>query len=407
MPYLLEKGVFIMAASGAVAALREMVKLAAFKVVYPLTYKLFCLRPQRQLALFCEVRSGTLTDTYKPICAELKRRGFPFKVFFIHNNKGGLSYLFRYLKLCTLLPQASAIIINDTCNLFGAFKLRKGTRLVQTWHSCGAFKKWGYSLKGMSFGQQADLLDRYPSHTNYTLVTVSSEECIPHFNEAFGFTAPSCVKATGVARTDRFFNEKNKAAAFGKIYEICPAAKNADKIILYAPTYRGDADNAQPPEQFSLTDMKKALPKGCILLIKQHGFVKKKTVIPPDCADIVFDVSQKADIESLLFVSDVCITDYSSLIFEYSLFERPMIFYAYDLDEFNSYRGSYYEYNDDFLPGQTARTPEQLFAALTDALNGNYDIDRIRRFRDRFMSACDGHSAQRIADYITGRDDPA
>ena len=64
--------------------LREIVKLAAFKLIYPLTYRLFCLRPQKKNdVLFCEVRHGFLTDTYKPIVRELKKRGVKCRVFYI------------------------------------------------------------------------------------------------------------------------------------------------------------------------------------------------------------------------------------------------------------------------------------------------------------------------------------
>ncbi len=382
---------------------KRVCKLVAFKVIYPLAYKISCIRKQQKnLVLFCEVRHGFLTDSYRAIYDELNNRDdVKTRVFYIHNNSGGLSYLKRYFRLCMILPTAGTILIDDTCNLFGAFKLRKNTKLIQTWHSCGAFKKWGYSIAGLSFGQNPDELDKFPAHKNYTLVTVSSKECIPHFNEAFGFSEPSCVKAVGVARTDYFFSEENRKKAFDRLQEVCPQARKK-KVILYAPTYRGDADNAQPPEMFDIARLKKRLD-GCILLIKQHGFVRKPTDIPEDCKDFAFDVSQSMKIEELLFVSDVCVTDYSSLIFEYSLFEKPMIFYAYDLDEFYDYRGFYYKYDRNFLPGDIVKTEEDLFDSVERAVKNGCDAEEVMRFRRRFMGACDGHSTQRIIDYIVNQ----
>jgi CDP-ribitol ribitolphosphotransferase len=210
------------------------------------------------------------------------------------------------------------------------------------------------------------------------------------------------VRATGVARTDYFFDEDNRRASFDKLYKNYPEAKGR-KVLLYAPTYRGDADRAQPPKMFDIEKMVKAIGDGAVLLIKQHGFVSEKTAIPASCRDRAFDVSGSMRIEELLFVSDAVITDYSSLIFEYSLFLRPMVFYAYDLDEFYDYRGFYYKYDNDFLPGRIVRTEEGLREACVTALRGVGAAEReqIKRFRDRFMGACDGHSAERIADYIT------
>lgn len=383
--------------------LREAVKLAAFRAVYPLTYRLFSLLPMdKERVLFCEVRHGHLTDTYKPIVRELKRRGVRCSVFYIHNNKGGMGYLLRYLKLCTILPRFGTVFIDDTCNLFGAYKPRRGTKLIQTWHSCGAFKKWGYSIAGLSFGQEPEELDRYPAHSNYTLVTVSSEECIRHFDSAFGFSRfdkPSPVRATGVARTDWFFDKENIGRAFSALYEAVPDAKGK-RVILYAPTYRGDADDAQPPEQFDIGRFMSGLDDDCVLLIKQHAFVAKKTEIPEGCR--CFDVSGVLPIEQLLAVSDLLVTDYSSLIFEYSLFGRPMVFYAYDLDDFYDYRGFFYRYDNDFLPGEIVTEEDKLLPAVRSALGGGNAFD-ITAFRERFMGACDGRATQRICDYITDR----
>ncbi len=379
--------------------IREAVKLAAFKAVYPLTYKLFSILPtDRRRVLFCEVRHGHLTDTYRPIVRELKRRGFRCSVFFIHNNKGGMGYLMRYLRLCTLLPRFGTVFIDDTCNLFGAFKPKHGTQLIQTWHSCGAFKKWGYSIAGLSFGQEPEELDRYPAHRYYSLVTVSSEECVRHFDSAFGFDRtdkPSPVRATGVARTDWFFKKNNIDGAYKALYDAVPEARGK-RVILYAPTYRGDADSAQPPKMFDIRRFMGGF-EDCVLLIKQHAFVSEKTEIPKGCG--AFDVSGVLPIEQLLAVSDLLITDYSSLIFEYSLFDRPMLFYAYDLDEFYDYRGFFYKYDNDFLPGEIVTEENELIPAARRALDGEKQFD-IKAFRDRFMGACDGHSADKICDHV-------
>ena len=389
------------------SVLREGVKALMFRAVYPFIYNVCCLRPlNRRLTLFCEVRHGELTDSFIPIVRGLEEKGLPYSVYYIHNNRGGLGYLWRYAKLCALLPTAGTVLIDDTCNLFGAFRLRKGSKLIQTWHSCGAFKKWGYSIAGLSFGQEPETLDRYPAHTNYSLVTVSSKECIPHFDNAFGFDREgfkrrSPVHATGIARTDYFFDEANRGRAFGRLYEVCPEARGK-RVVLYAPTYRGDADNAQLPEMFDIAGLMSAAGERSVLLIKQHGFVRKKTYIPDECRGFAFDVSDSLRIEDLLFVSDAVVTDYSSLIFEYSLFMKPMVFYAPDLDEFYDYRGFYYKYDNDFLPGEITRTNEELIPAVCRALDGAYDKAALERFRERFMGACDGHSTERIIRYITG-----
>ena len=238
---------------------------------------------------------------------------------------------------------------------------------------------------------------KFPAHTSYTLCTVSSKECIWAFKEAFGFDLDNnSVQAIGVSRTDFFFKEENRVKAFENLYKNCLNAQYK-KVLLYAPTYRGDADKAYIPEKLDIKALKENFGSEWVLLVKRHGFVKKEWDIPEDCQDFAFDITEHMPIEDLLFTADMCITDYSSLIFEYSLFERPMIFYAFDLDQFYDYRGFYYPYDYSFLPGPIVKTNEELINAIKQ---GKADPTVMSDFRERFMGACDGRSTERIADYI-------
>lgn len=384
--------------SGLKQAVRNTAKIIMFKGVYPLCYKVSSLRPLRKnKVIFAEIRSGTLTDSFRYIYEEIKTRGLDPQVYYVHNNKGGMGYLLRYLKLTWLMGNVGCVLLNDTCNLFGAFKFRKDTKVIQTWHSCGAFKKWGESITDLSFGESLEELRKFPAHTSYTLCTVSSKECIWAFKEAFGFDIDNnSVQAIGVSRTDFFFKEENRVKAFENLYKNCPNAQYK-KVLLYAPTYRGDADKAYIPEKLDIKALKENFGSEWVLLVKRHGFVKKEWDIPEDCQDFAFDITEHMPIEDLLFTADMCITDYSSLIFEYSLFERPMIFYAFDLDQFYDYRGFYYPYDYSFLPGPIVKTNEELINAIKQ---GKADPTVISDFRERFMGACDGRSTERIADYI-------
>ena len=86
-------------------------------------------------------------------------------------------------------------------------------------------------------------------------------------------------------------------------------------------------------------------------------------------------------------------------MFDYSILERPTYFYAYDLDEFYDYRGFFYKYDNDFLPGEIVTEENELIPAARRALDGEKQFD-IKAFRDRFMGACDGHSADKICDHV-------
>ena len=135
-----------------------------------------------------------------------------------------------------------------------------------------------------------------------------------------------------------------------------------------------------------------------ILLIKHHPFVEKRPDIPDECKDFALDISEKLEIDQLLCASDICISDYSSLVFEYSLFERPMIFFAYDLDDYFDWRGFYYDY-DELTPGPVVADTEAIIDYIKN-LDTRFDKAKVHAFREKFMSACDGHATDRIMDLV-------
>jgi CDP-glycerol glycerophosphotransferase (TagB/SpsB family) len=163
---------------------------------------------------------------------------------------------------------------------------------------------------------------------------------------------------------DPAFNAQARAS----IEEAFPACIGK-KIILYAPTFRGRVKSASTPGYFNTFDMRmiqKALGDEYVIVTKVHPYIKagKKQFIPSALQNTyAYDATSRFTIDELLSVADVCISDYSSLIFEYSLFERPMLFYAYDLDDYNDWRGFYYDYHD-LTPGPVCRDMGELVDEL-------------------------------------------
>jgi CDP-ribitol ribitolphosphotransferase len=97
-----------------------------------------------------------------------------------------------------------------------------------------------------------------------------------------------------------------------------------------------------------------------------------------------------------MFVADVLVTDYSSAIFEYSLLERPMAFFAPDLDAYERERGFYVDYRG-WVPGPVFDRTDGLAAWLRA---GQADLDRIRQFRDASFAVADGRATARLLDEV-------
>ena len=99
----------------------------------------------------------------------------------------------------------------------------------------------------------------------------------------------------------------------------------------------------------------------------------------------------------MLCCADILISDYSSLIFEYSLFEKPMIFFGPDIDRYNQDRGFFQDYFS-MIPGPLCRTNEELIEIIENI--DSYNLENIKIFKNKYMSSCDGKSTERILNYI-------
>lgn len=140
--------------------------------------------------------------------------------------------------------------------------------------------------------------------------------------------------------------------------------------------------------------MKQKLGDKYVLLIKHHSFVKHLPEIPASCSDFAIDVTDALNIDDLICAGDICISDYSSLVFEYALFAKPIFFFAYDLDSYNDWRGFFYDY-DSLTPGSVVKTTAKLVRCIQETEAG-FDSAQVRAFRDKFMASCDGKATERI-----------
>ena len=132
------------------------------------------------------------------------------------------------------------------------------------------------------------------------------------------------------------------------------------------------------------------------IIIKHHPFTKERHKIKKEYADYIVDMSSNSELNDLLFVTDLLITDYSSVVFEASLLDIPMLFYVYDLKQYVATRGFYYEF-ETFVPGKIVYEFDEI-APIIQA--GDFHQEKIDPFKRRFFDGLDGQSAKRTADLI-------
>ena len=293
------------------------------------------------------------------------------------------------------LATARLFVVDDYYFPMYAIRPRPGTIRVQTWHACGAFKRFGYSVLDRAFGADADDVAAFPIHTNYDVCLVSAARFAPFYAEAFRQPLERFTARLGIPRTDLFFDPPRMAAASEAIKRRY-AIPERRTIVLYAPTFRGASGNtATSPHELDLARLADALGDSHVVLMRPHPYV------PPVRAtdvrqDFVIDVSDWPELNELMLVSDVLLTDYSSAIFEFALLERPIAFFAPDEADYENERGFYIDFDRE-APGPIARTTE----AVIDILRaGDWDLDRVRELRATSFDVADGRATERLIDEV-------
>ena len=117
-----------------------------------------------------------------------------------------------------------------------------------------------------------------------------------------------------------------------------------------------------------------AVEQDAVVIIRMHPFVRKPLPIPEPLRDRLIDATRTPiDVNDLLFAVDLLITDYSSIVFEYSTLGRPMLFFAYDLEEYIADRDFYVPF-ETFVPGRIVRTCDELLDAIR---RDDYEIEKV------------------------------
>lgn len=178
------------------------------------------------------------------------------------------------------------------------------------------------------------------------------------------------------------------------------------RVILYAPTWRDNQFYGKGQYKFSLAmdleRMKREFGRDSILLLRTHYYIADQLDLT-GLEDFVYNGSGYEDVSRLYLISDICITDYSSVFFDYGNLKRPILFFAYDYEDYkDEIRGLYISMEDD-LPGPILQTNDELVEALhhIDEITEKYK-KRYNEFYKRFCSVDDGNACQRTIDTVFG-----
>ena len=349
----------------------------------------------------------------KHIYEEMIRQGLDNKLQFIWiledlNTKiPGRTKKIRRSRIMYYYYMARAKIwVFDTREPSHIFKRDQGY-YIQTWHGT-PLKKLGMDLDDvfMSGGGDIESYKRniYRDTRKWDFLLSQNEFSTDIFKNAFAFSEePSKFKEIwtyGYPRDDILTN-KNTLEEMNRIKEELGIPKGK-KILLYAPTWRDNEYHRRSMYKFvtamDFDLLNEKLSEDYVIIVKYHYLVVED-IDWSDYEGFVYTFKAETDIADLYLISDMLITDYSSVMFDYSILNRPMFFFMYDLESYrDELRGFYFDILKE-IPGPISKTTEELISDIERYDPSTYE-EKYRAFRDKFNKMDDGKASQRVINRI-------
>ena len=196
---------------GVMQGMKQKVKDFVLDQWFPRVYGRAAQAPlEKGKVLFVESKETSLPDSFEILHARLSADPrFSVEYVSLHQNSDSYPrYCLNCARMLKKAATAQVVFLNDASDVISCVPLRADSKVVQLWHACGAFKKWGMSTADLKFGGTREEKRRHPFYENLSLVTVSSPEVIWAYAEAMDLEdRREIIQPLGVSRTDSFFDQ--------------------------------------------------------------------------------------------------------------------------------------------------------------------------------------------------------
>ncbi|MDJ0384668.1 bifunctional glycosyltransferase family 2 protein/CDP-glycerol:glycerophosphate glycerophosphotransferase [Streptomyces sp. G-G2] len=353
-------------------ALRARRNIGSGEQKVKLYHEVFSKLPVKKGTVVFESHMGKqYSDSPKAIYEEMVRQGIAFDAVWSYAGARPTGFpkeatlvkrwSWAYLRA---LAQAEYWIDNQGFPL--ALAKRPGTTYIQTWHG-SALKRMGFHEPRTKAQGRAGQAKFQKAVDRFDHFLIRSEHDARTLAKGFRLRDEVLLR-TGYPRNDALVAAHRAEADSGERVRGPLAAElgidPATKVLLYAPTFRANADGAVEGFDFpfDVEEFADRLGDRFTLLVRTHYL--NSVSLPPSVSGRVIDVSRRHDITPLLELADGLITDYSSVMFDYAVLDRPMVFFAYDYEKYSTdIRGTYFDLKEK-APGPVVATADELLQAL-------------------------------------------
>lgn len=386
----------------------KIVRGKASLTIYKFIFKLFSTLPKKKkLVIFESFHGKQFSDSPRAIYEYMKKHNFQYELIWSVDRRSielfknlNVTFVKRFTpKWFWLMPRAKYWVNN--VRLPNWLPKPKDTIYIQTWHGT-PLKRLGIDIDEVrmpgtdtekykkNFISEAKKWDYLISPNRYSTEI---------FTRAFDYNGK--MLETGYPRNDFLYNFQKEDVEKIKKGLNLPLDK---KIILYAPTWRDNQYYSVGKYRFDiqldLEQMRRELGQDYIILLRMHYLIAENLELS-QYEGFAYDVSNYLDIRDLYIISDMLITDYSSVFFDYANLRRPIIFYVYDLDEYrDELRGFYFNLEDE-APGPLTKTTNEVIEQINKFMeNENQFSERFDEFYNRFCHLEDGKASERVVKLI-------
>ncbi|MBO5489578.1 MAG: CDP-glycerol:glycerophosphate glycerophosphotransferase [Eubacterium sp.] len=300
------------------------------------------------------------------------------------------------------MARAGYMVFNGRQPVF--IRKRRETTFLQTWHGT-PLKKLVFDMDEVTSASPRYKEEVYHQAGDWDYLVAPNEFSAKIFEHCFLYH--NTMLKTGYPRNDLLYLPETEKKTMTDAIKGELGIPLDKKVILYAPTWRDDQyyDHGKYSFrlEFDLEQMKERLGDEYVLLVRTHYFVV-------DCLDVekygafAYNVSQYDDIARLYLISDVLITDYSSVFFDYANLRRPMIFFMYDLDKYRDVLRGFYIDVEEELPGPMVFDTEQLIETMEHL----HDVmltyqDKEEKFYEKYCGLEKGDSTRKVVEAVFGK----
>ena len=347
------------------------------------------LFPTKHKVTFISRQKNVMSKDIELLYNDLKTKDSSLEIVCLCKKlEGNLFDKFKYILHMIVqmyhIATSKVVVLDSYCICISILKHKKNLKVVQMWHAMGSFKKFGYSILDQKEGSSSKIAHLMGMHKNYDYVFTSSELCLPNFAEAFNVSHDKMV-VMPLPCVDLLTNPKHIKASRKKVLSKYKDI-NKKKVILYAPTFRKNFDMTNDINNLiNNIDFSKYN-----LVIKLHPL----SDIVIDDERVIFDKSFSTI--DMAIVSDYVITDYSAVVFEIALLNKPIFFYAFDKDAYLDERNFYMNFDKD-MPGVISTSAREIVKAIEKE---KYDLKKVKKFASDNVAKVYGGYTNNISKFI-------